>query len=252
MSSVSDSIKEVQDIMQSNIEKILHRGEELQGLAKKVDELKDVSTLFKKRARKIKEKVEKPMFPSFPKLELKKEDLPILIKQDSLDYLTKIEHTNMSEYEQQLMEYYNAGQYQYVLDKASQLGLLRFVQQILKLSGYYPLELNIANALNYASNYGHIEIIEELLTHDLDNERYYGKAPREEVIAILPFFDNKSRIPYTNEPLTHDDLRHSIITAYNSNHKELAKTLEAYYYRTHAIKDRHDTVKADKFLAKII
>jgi hypothetical protein len=249
MSSVSSSVKEVQDIMQSNIEKILQRGEKLQSLAKKVDELKDTSALFKKRARKIKEEQEMPII-SPP--ELNDEDLPLLRSPSSLDYLTKIEDTDMSEYEQQLTEYYHIGQYQYVLDKASQLGLLHFVKQILKLSEYYPIKLNIANALNHASHYGHIEIVNELLTHDIENERYYGKAPREEVIAILPFFHNKSRIPYTNEPLTHDDLRRCIITAYNSYHKELAATLEAYYYKTHAVKDRHDTIKADKFLAKII
>jgi hypothetical protein len=158
----------------------------------------------------------------------------------------------MSEYEQQLMEEYLVGQYQYVLDKASQLGLLRFVKRILELSSYHPLELNITDSLNMAAYYGHIEVVETLLSHDLDNERYYGKAPREEVTALLPFFEDKPRIPYTNEPLTHEDIRKAIIAAYSANHNEVAKVLEAYYYRTHAIKDRHDNKKADKFLDKII
>jgi hypothetical protein len=248
------SIQEVQDIMQSNIYKILQRGEDLHNLSKKVDELKDASALFKKRAKQVKEEVTKP-FIQLPKLsqkEYKQVQEPKLKKVVSLDYLTRIEDTDIKEYENQLRNYLHEGHYQYVLDKAAQLGLIEFVRHILNLSEYYPLELNIADALNTASYYGHIEIVEMLLEHDIDNEKYYGKVPREEVISILPFFDNKSRIPYTNEPLGHEDIRKAIISAYSANHKELAKILEAYYYRTHAIKDRHDTLKADKFLARFV
>jgi len=258
MASINKSIKkvqEVQDIMQGNLHKILQRGEDLHVLAQKADDLREASALFKKRAIQLKKEVEKPLIPIPKKRELptlpKKEVVPIK-KEILLDYLTEIEDTQMSEYEQQLMIYYNEGHYQYVLDKASQLGLLRFVKHVLELSTFYPLELNIFDALKAASFYGHVEIVEELLAHDVENERYYGKAPREEIISVLPFFEDKPRIPYTNEPLTHDDLRNAIITAYTSNHVELAKILEAYYYRTHAIKDRHDINKADKFLAKLI
>lgn len=238
---MEESIKEVQDIIQSNIYKILQRGENLHILSKKVEELTDTSSLFKKRARQLKEETKRPII-QLPKLPSEQ----ILKKQISLDYLTG---TQMSEYEQQLMEYYVAGQYQYVLDKASQLGLLRFVRKVLELSSYHPLELNIADALNVAVYYGHIEVIETLLRHDINNERYYGKAPREEVIA---FFEDKPRIPYTNEPLTHEDIRKAIIAAYSANNIEVAKVLETYYYRTYAVKDRHDSLKTDKFLSKII
>jgi hypothetical protein len=253
MSSVDKSVKEVQDIMQDNLRKILKRGEDLHMLSQKVEDLSGAAALFKKRAKEIKRKVETQILPTreLPKLPQKDEMTPIK-RVKSLDYLTEIEDTQMSEYEQQLMEYYHEGHYQYVLDKASQLGLLRFVKHVLELSTFYPLELNIADSLKAASYYGHVEIVEELLEHDINNERYYGKAPREEIISILPFFDDKPRIPYTNEPLTHDDLRNSIINAHTANHSELAKILENYYYRTHAIKDRHDTAKADKFLAKLI
>ena len=247
---MDESIKEVQDITQSNIYKILHRGENLHSLSQKVEALRDTTSLFKKRARRLKEEIKKPIF-QHPKLHIKTDE-PILQKQVSLDYLTENEETQLSEYEEQLMDHYLSGQYQYVLDKASQLGLLRFVSRVLELSSYHPLELNIADALNVAAYYGHIEVIETLLSHDIDNERYYGKAPREEVTAILPFFEDKPRIPYTNEPLIHEDIRKAIIAAYSANHNEVAKVLEAYYYRTHAIKDRHDNKKADKFLAKII
>lgn len=246
---MEESIKEVQDITQSNIYKILQRGENLHSLSEKIDVLRDTTSLFKKRARQLKEEVT-------PNIQLSKLNIeyqePEVKKQSSLDYLTENEDTQMSEYEQQLMEYYLAGQYQYVLDKASQLGLLRFVNQILELSSYHPLELNIVDALNTAAFYGHIEVIETLLSHDVENERYYGKAPREKVTAVLPFFQDKHRIPYTNQPLTHEDIRNAIISAYSANHNEVAKLLEVYYYRTHAIKDRHDNKKADKFLSKII
>lgn len=245
---MDESTKEVQDIMQSNLYKILKRGEDLHSLSQKTDGLRDTSSLFKKRARQLKEDVIDPVI-QLPRLPKPKNSL---VKQQSLDYLTENEETQMSEYEQQLMEYYKAGQYQYVLDKASQLGLLRFVQSVLDLSQHNHVELNIADALKVAAYYGHIEVIEQLLSHDIDNERYYGKAPREKVVAILPFFEDKSRIPYTNEPLTHNDLRNSIIAAYSANHNEIAKILEGYYYRTHTIKDRHDNKKADKFLSKLI
>lgn len=256
MSSLNESVQEVQDIMQSNIYKILQRGEDLHKLSQKSDELRGASALFKKRARQIKHEVQPTQIDLFPK-KVKEElpvlpELPVLKKQPSIDYLSEIEDTQMSEYEQQLMEYYYAGHYQYVLDKASQLGLLRFVKHVLELSTYHPLDLNIADSLNAASYYGHVEIVEALLNHDVDNERYYGKAPREEIISVLPFFDDKPRIPYTNEPLTHDDIRKAIITAYSAHHNELAKILEDYYYRTNAIKDRHDRKKADKFLAKFV
>lgn len=255
MSSVDKSVREVQDIMKGNLQKILQRGEDLHVLAQKADDLRSATSLFKKRAQKIKEEVEQPLI-QFPKRELpelpRKEEIPLIKKEKSLDYLTEIEDTQMSEYEQQLMTYYQEGHYQYVLDKASQLGLLRFVKKVIELSTYYPIDLNISDALKAAAYYGHVEVVEELLAHDIENERYYGKAPREEIISVLPFFEDKPRIPYTNEPLTHNDIRNAIITAYTSNHSELAKILEAYYYRTHAIKDRHDLAKADKFLAKLV
>lgn len=256
MSSTDKSIKEVQDIMQSNLQKILQRGEDLHELSRKADELQGASALFKKRARQLKEEVEKPLIPFPKKRELpelpQRQETPLIKKEKSFDYLTEIEDTQISEYEQQLMTYYQEGHYQYVLDKASQLGLLRFVKKVIELSTYYPIDLNISDALKAATYYGHVEVVEELLEHDIENERYYGKAPREEVISVLPFFEDKPRIPYTNEPLTHNDLRNAILTAYKSNHSELAKILESYYYRTHAIKDRHDINKADKFLAKLV
>jgi hypothetical protein len=257
MSSVEDSIKDVHRIMQTNIQQILQRGEDLHSLSRKVDELRDASALFKKRAKQLKEEV-KPFIPSLPTLPSKPVEVvetvktPTLTKQSSLDYLTEIEDTHMSEYEKKLMEYYHQGHYQYVLEKASQLGLIRFVNRLLELSTYYPIDLNIFEALNTASYFGHVEIVEALLNHDVENERYYGKAPREEIISVLPFVDDKPRIPYTNEPLSHDNIRKAIITAYSANHTELAKILESYYYRTHAIKDRHDIKKANQFLSKLI
>lgn len=253
MSSVEDSIKDVHRIMQTNIQQILQRGEDLHNLSQKVDELRDASALFKKRARQLKEEAKPlPILPSKPIEVVETVKTPTLTKQSSLDYITEIEDTQMSEYEKQLMEYYYQGHYQYVLEKASQLGLIRFVNRLLELSTYYPIDLNIFEALNAASYFGHVEVVEALLNHDVENERYYGKAPREEIISVLPFVEDKPRIPYTNEPLSHDNIRKAIITAYSANHAELAKILEGYYYRTHAIKDRHDIKKANKFLAKLI
>jgi hypothetical protein len=246
------SIQEVQDIMQSNLYKILQRGEDLHNLAHKVDELKDASALFKKRAKKVKEEVSKP-FIQLPVLSPKEksESVPELQKTPSLDYLTEIEDTNISDYEQQLRHYLHEGHYQYVLDKSAQLGLIEFVKHLLNLSRYYALELDIATPLKAAAFYGHLEVVELILHHDVENERHYGKTPNISDSDPITVLFSKI-VPYTNEPLTHDDIRSAIIESHKANHTELSKILEAYYYRTHAIKDRHDVNKVDKFLSKLV
>jgi hypothetical protein len=250
MSSVNNSVKEVQDIIQDNLQKILQRGENLHELSKKAEDLRDASALFKKRAKQVKAEVERP-FIKLPHLPSKKViQQETVTKAPSLDYLTEIEDTSISEYEQQLLTYIHEGHYQYVLDKAAQMGLINFVTHLINLSRYYPLELDIGSALKAAAFYGHIEIIELLLEHDVENERYYGKTPNIDPDSFS-FYLTKI-IPYTNEPLTHDDIRNSILEAHKGNHKELSNVLEKYYYRTHAIKDRHDVKKVDTFLSKLV
>lgn len=254
MSSLNDSVKEVQDIMQDNLQKILKRGEDLNQLAQKTDELREFTSIFKKRAKQLKTEIEKPII-SLPQLPIKQRDAipqepPKITKIPSLDYLTEIEDTSISEYEQQLLNYIHEGHYQYVLDKASQMGLINFVNHLINLSRYYPLELDIATALKAAAFYGHIEIVESLLDHDLDNERYYGRTPNMDPDSFS--FYLKTIVPYTNEPLTHDDIRNAILEAHKGNHKELASVLETYYFRTHAVKDRHDVKKVDTFLSKLV
>jgi hypothetical protein len=251
MSSVNGQVKEVQDIMQSNLYKILQRGEDLHKLAQKSEDLKDASALFKKRAKQLKEEVNLPVLPKLQqKKDVPKEQVQELQKPLSLDYLTQIEDTDIREYENQLRDYLHEGHYQYVLDKAAQLGLIEFVRHLLNLSRYYALELDIATPLKGASFYGHLEVVEILLEHDVENERHYGKTPNIDPDSFS--FYLKKIIPYTNEPLTHDDIRSAIIEAHKANHIELAKVLEAYYYRTHAIKDRHDVKKVDTFLSKLV
>ena len=247
--AISDTTKEVQDMLY----KILQRGEDLHKLAQRSEDLKDTSALFKKRAKQVKEEVSKPLIqlPVLPKLQQKnnvpKEELQT---PGSPDYLTQIEDTNIKEYENHLRDSLHEGHYQYVLDKATQLGLKEFVKHLLNLSRYYPLELNIATPLKGASFYGHLEVVEILLEHDVENERHYGKTPNIDPNSFS--FYLKKIIPYTNEPLTHDNIRSAIIEAHKANHIELAKVLEAYYYRTHAIKDRHDVKNVDTFLSKLL
>ena len=254
MDKVQKDLDRTQRILQDNMNKLLHRGESLQDLSKKVDDLREFTSLFKKQARQIRVNEESKLV--IPNLSLKKSLEPdpepkFPVKENLDDYSTSIEDTDISEYIKQLIEYYEQGEYQYVLDKFSQLGLVDYVKQLLSISEEIKMNLDLADALTVAAYYGHVEVVEELLNNDIDNERFFGKEPRVATESILPFLSSQFKIPYINKPLTHDNLRRSILSAHAANHLELAKVLETYYYRTHAIKDRHDISKADILLGKM-
>lgn len=249
MNNINKELDKTKDILKKNIDSLLHRGEALESLVKKSEELKDFSSIFKKRARQIRESEEN----SLPKISKRKPSLKNtdtdtdIIESDSDDYTSSIEDTDIKDYEEQLRQYYYQGEYQYVLDKASQLGLTEIVKKLLHISEYVPMKLELSSALLTSSHYGHLEVIEVLLDNDIENERYFGREARLETESILPIFGRQYRIPYTNIPLTHDNLRNAILASYTANHSELAKILESYYYRTNAIKDRHDINKVNEY-----
>lgn len=261
METINEDLDKARALLKQNLDILLHRGEKLENLIQTADDIRGAATLFKKTAKKI-EKAEENKIPisiSIPKPNLKPklpkqktQDKPVeikeIVKQPSHEYLSSIEDTDIREYEQQLRDYYYAGEYQYVLDKASQLGLIDSVKKLLYISEYVPMNLNLADALYSASYFGHFEVIEALLDNDIENERFFGKEPRLETESLLPIFSKQLRIPYLNNPLTHNNLRNAVLAAYTSNHYELAKILETYYYRTHSVKDRHDIRQANQLL----
>ena len=206
-----------------------------------MESLKDASSLFKKRAKQVKESFE----PSPPPVVIS----PIVKTRKFSDYNTENELTKISEYEEQLHNYLDKGEYQYVLDKASELGLLDFVDLLLNQSEKEELYLRLDKALESASYYGHLDIVERLLDSDVNTERYMGINPRPKVEPFL-FFEGKSEIPYVNVPLTHDNIRKAMLNATLAKHDLVFKILEKYYYRTHAVKDRHDIEKMKKYLVK--
>jgi hypothetical protein len=85
---------------------------------------------------------------------------------------------------------------------------------------------------------GHIDIVELLLDHDVDNEMYYGRKP--ELYRNVFDVSNKLKIPFSNLPLVHDDLLEALKNAIYNNHLEIKKVLEKYYFRSFAIKDKHN------------
>lgn len=254
MDKIQKDLDKTQSILKDSVYQLLHRGERLEDLSNKTDDLMQFAATFKKRARKLqdieKSKFSLPRFIAPEETEIDKDTNTDTISTDtSDDYQTSIEDTDISEYIDQLREYYKQGEYQYVLDKVSQLGLVDYVKKLLIISEDFSMNLDLAEALNSACYYGHVEVVEVLLNNDIENERYFGRKPRVESDSVLPFLNSKLRIPYTNKPLTHDNIRRAILSAHSGNHLELAKILETYYYRTHAIKDRHDVSKANMLLA---
>lgn len=257
MDKIQKDLDKTQSILQDSIHKLLHRGERLEDLSSKTDDLMQFASTFKKSARKLAE-IEKSKF-SLPKIIKPKENVSTDTDTDTTstststdssdDYKTSIEDTDISEYIEQLKDYYKEGEYQYVLDKSSQLGLVYYVKKLLTISEDFAMNLDLSEALNAACYYGHVEVVEVLLNNDIENERYFGRKPRVETESVLPFFSSNLRIPYINKPLTHDNIRNAILRAHASNHLELAKIIETYYYRTHAIKDRHDVYKAKMLLS---
>lgn len=95
----------------------------------------------------------------------------------------------LDEYTQHLKDMLVVGRYQYVLNKASQLGLADTVRTVLAYSRNHPIHLNLAEALDLAAHYGHIEVVDELIENDVNNKTY----------SVLSDYDSDSETTYTNE-----------------------------------------------------
>jgi hypothetical protein len=230
LNKLQHDIDNISSISQQNFKNLLLRGENLKDLKEKADSLKDFTKIFKKRAQQL----QSPTPPT---------PVPPTVSDESdsdydSDYTSENEITKISEYEDQLMNYFTDGHYQYVLDKASQLGLLPFVELVLNASKNEPLNLHLNKALSIASYYGHLYVVEALLDSDLTTEKYYNRQPRPKIESFL-FFEGQYEIPHTNIPLTSGEIREAIIQSTYGKHQLIKDTLEPYYYKTHAIKERH-------------
>jgi Synaptobrevin len=214
ITQINKEIENTSNILNENVYKILNRGEDIHQLREKASQLEDIGKLFKKT--------------------------------NYLDnYLTENEDTSIEEYEKHLITLMHDGQYQYVLDKASQLGLIDMIKYIIEKSKYFQYNLYINNALINASTMGHIDIVELLIEHDIDNEMYYGREPILEYptsYELFGFFTSSPILkrPLSNLPLTHDDLIEAIKNAVLNNHLEIQKILDKYYFRTFAIKELYN------------
>ena len=84
--------------------------------------------------------------------------------------LTKAE-TKVLKYSIKIIDYYlKKGDYQFVLDKASEKGLYEYVEEILKME---DPDIKLNRALYLAGKNGHEDIVLLLLHHDLKNENTF-------------------------------------------------------------------------------
>lgn len=105
-----------------------------------------------------------------------------------------------------MIDYYmKRGDYQYVLDKASEKGLYEYVEEILKME---DPEIKLNRALYLAGKNGHEDIVLLLLHHDLRNENTFVH------IAKL---------------LTRDDLLYAIRESFESHYITIAIMIQKYY-----------------------
>jgi hypothetical protein len=232
--SLDHSIKTVQDTLKSNLNKLLHRGENIQSLVSKANDLQNTSSLFKKRAKLLNHSTSIGSSNSTPVDSSHSSNSTSINSSNSQLRPADFDLDSINEYKKKLLEHYNTGHYQYVLDKSSQLGLEQMVQHILKLSESHPLYLNLADALLHAAHYGHLSIIETLLENDTQNDYEQQKYL---LFLDLGFTLDDSDIDFTNQSLSRSDLQKAIVKAHTYNHPVIAQTLESYYYNTYNDKE---------------
>jgi hypothetical protein len=214
--NLSNVLNDVDDITNKNLYKLLNRGESLNDMITKSQSLKNSAILFKKSAKTLNNENEKSV--------------------DEVDYRTENNNISLSEYENQLLEMIDMGEYQYALDKASQLGLLDIVNKVIDISKKHPLHLDLSLALKSASFIGHLYVVEALIDNDIDNERNHKRIPRPSIKEFFPFYEGQKSISYSNIPLTIESLKSAILQAVFAKHFEVKIILETYYLRTCLIK----------------
>lgn len=124
------------------------------------------------------------------------------------------------------------GNYQFILEKSCEIGHESYVSQVVKIAREIGLPtLSIFEALKIAASYGHLEIVQNLIKRDIENERYHDQTPN-----ILWSFLYDYTIPYTNDPLTTEQLREIISEAKNGNHTFVVDEIEKYYKRMYQYK----------------
>lgn len=224
LNNINKDLEKTTETLHDSLHNLLNRGEKLDELIKKSNDLQDISSLFKKSTYKLVNKLLQDTS--------KKQD----------DYKTENEETNIVEYETHLKKLLREGEIQYVFDKAAQLGLINFIKYIINITKIHPVNLYINQALISASFLGHFYIVELVLDHDIDNEKFYGRKPREASQSFFyPLIDEPvSKIPFSNLPLTQDDLKNAIVQSILANHIDVQKLLEQYYFRTFDIKERYN------------
>jgi hypothetical protein len=213
-SNISNDISDIHSVLENNMTKLLHRGENLNELNLKSESLKNTAELFKKRAVKLEEQLK-----------------PEITRKKSLDYRTENNDININEYEQHLMSLMNENNYQYVLEKSAQLGLINIFKTILDKSKKFDIHLKLNEPLKIASSIGHYEIVELIINEDLINERYYKKQPRPSIAEFYPFYEGQHHIPYTNDPLTLPEITDAVNLAIMNGHKEINILLSNYFLK---------------------
>lgn len=114
--------------------------------------------------------------------------------------------TRVLRYSIKMIHYYmKRGDYQYVLDKASEQGLYEYVEEILKMENQ---EIKLNRALYLAGKNGHEDIVLLLLHYDLINESTISN------IAIS---------------LTRDDLLYAIRESFANHYPTIAIMIQKYY-----------------------
>jgi hypothetical protein len=114
--------------------------------------------------------------------------------------------TKVLRYSIKLIDYYmSQGDYQYVIDNASEKGLYEYVEDILKMKDE---EIKLNRALYLAGKNGHGDIVFLLLYHD---------------------FKNRSKIFNIAKLLTREDLLYAIRQSFVGHYTTIAIMIQKYY-----------------------
>jgi hypothetical protein len=136
------------------------------------------------------------------------------------------------------------GDYQFVLEKACEIGDEQRIEGVVKLAREIGLPtLSMFEPFKIAAYYGHVEIVQLLIKRDLENEKYHGQTPN---VLWSFLYEFKMPIPYVNDPLTTDQLKEIILETKKAGHTHIVDELEKYYKRMYEYKRASEINAANK------